>query len=100
MAEVVRDFLQLAGLELKGKAKFNPFRRGIVTFRDKSHKQQAELIEGDPRYGQIVCRCETVTEAEIVQALHRPVPCTTIDGVKRRTHAGMGRCQAGSARRG
>lgn len=95
VAEVVRDFLQLAGLELKGKAKFNPFRRGIVTFRDKSHKQQAELIEGDPRYGQIVCRCETVTEAEIVQALHRPVPCTTIDGVKRRAHAGMGRCQAG-----
>lgn len=95
VAEVVRDFLQLAGLELKGKKKFNPYRQGIVTFRDKSREQQAELIEHDPRYGQIVCRCETVTEAEIVQALNRSVPCTTIDGVKRRTRAGMGRCQAG-----
>lgn len=95
VAEVVRDYLQMAGLELKGKKKFNPFRKGIVTFRDKSHEEQARLIQEDPRYGQIVCRCETVTEAEIVQALNRPISCTTIDGVKRRTRAGMGRCQAG-----
>lgn len=100
LAEMVRDFLQLAGLELKGKSKFNPYRQGIVTFCDKSREQQAELIEHNPRYGRIVCRCETVTEAEIVQALNRPVPCTTVDGVKRRTHAGMGRCQAGFVHRG
>ncbi|HKM38873.1 MAG TPA: NAD(P)/FAD-dependent oxidoreductase [bacterium] len=95
IAQVVSDFLQVAGLELVGKAKFNPFRHDIVTFRDKDPEEQARLIQSDPRYGQIVCRCETVTEAEIVQALERPIPCLTIDGVKRRTHAGMGRCQAG-----
>jgi glycerol-3-phosphate dehydrogenase len=95
VAEEIRDYLQAAGLELNGKKKFNPYRKRLVTFRELSREEQAELIAEDPRYGQIVCRCETVTEAEIVQALHRPVPCTTMDGVKRRTRAGMGRCQAG-----
>lgn len=95
VAEEVRDHLQAAGLPLEGKKKFNPYRKRPVTFRELSREEQAALIEKDPRYGQIVCRCETVTEAEIVAALHRPVPCTTMDGVKRRTRAGMGRCQAG-----
>ncbi|MDK2855270.1 MAG: glycerol-3-phosphate dehydrogenase [Bacillota bacterium] len=95
VAEEVRDHLQEAGLELHGKKKFNPYRKRITPFRELSREEQAKLIEQDPRYGQIVCRCETVTEAEVVQALHRPVPCTTMDGVKRRTRAGMGRCQGG-----
>ena len=49
----------------------------------------------NPAYGNIICRCETVTEAEILDALHRPVPAKSLDGVKRRTRTGMGRCQAG-----
>lgn len=53
------------------------------------------LIEKDPAWGRIVCRCEKVTEAEIVEAIHSPVPATTVDAVKRRTRAGMGRCQGG-----
>lgn len=54
-----------------------------------------ELVRQDEAWGRIVCRCEKVTEAEIVQAIHSPVPATTIDAVKRRTRAGMGRCQGG-----
>jgi glycerol-3-phosphate dehydrogenase len=60
-----------------------------------TREKQAELVAEDPRWGHIICRCETVTEAEIVAALHSPVPCTTVDGVKFRTRAGAGRCQGG-----
>lgn len=58
-------------------------------------KELQALIQKDPRYGKIVCRCETVSEGEIIDALHRPIPVNTLDAVKRRTRAGMGRCQAG-----
>ena len=53
------------------------------------------LVKQDEAWGRIVCRCEKVTEAEIVRAIHSPVPATTVDAVKRRTRAGMGRCQGG-----
>ena len=58
-------------------------------------EERQEAIAADPAYGSIVCRCEVVTEAEILEAIRRPVGATTIDGVKRRTRAGMGRCQGG-----
>lgn len=58
-------------------------------------EERREAIAQNPAYAQIVCRCETVTEAEIVQAIHRPIPATTVDAVKRRTRAGTGRCQGG-----
>ena len=60
-----------------------------------SDEEKAALIAKDPRYGRIICRCETITEGEILAALHSEVPATTIDGVKRRAGAGMGRCQGG-----
>lgn len=53
------------------------------------------MIAEDHRYGHIICRCETITEAEIVNAIHGKIPARTVDAVKRRTRAGMGRCQAG-----
>ena len=52
-------------------------------------------MAADPRYGQIICRCETITEGEIVNAIHRPIGAKTMDAVKRRVRAGMGRCQSG-----
>ena len=58
-----------------------------------SEKQKA--IEDNHLYGRVICRCETVTEGEIVDAIHEPVGARTLDGVKRRTRAGMGRCQGG-----
>ena len=57
--------------------------------------QKDALIAADPLYGKIICRCEQVTEAEILQAIHRPVGAKSIDAIKRRVRAGMGRCQGG-----
>lgn len=53
------------------------------------------LIETDPLYGRVICRCEQITESEIIQAIRRPVGARTVDAVKRRVRAGMGRCQGG-----
>lgn len=64
-------------------------------FSAMSEKERRSAYENDPDYGRIVCRCEQVTEAEIRQAIRRPQGATTLDGVKRRTRAGMGRCQSG-----
>ena len=64
-------------------------------FCEMSAQERAQAVAENPLYGNVVCRCEVVTEAEIREAIHRPVGATTIDGVKRRTRAGMGRCQGG-----
>ena len=77
------------------KADFVPTRTGIALFCRADDTARAQLIKKDPLYGNIVCRCCTVTEAEIVSAIHSPIPATTSDAIKRRTGAGMGRCQSG-----
>ena len=64
-------------------------------FRYLSAKEKTALIRENPLYGRVICRCETVTEGEIVEALHRPIVPTSIDAIKRRCNAGMGRCQGG-----
>ncbi|MHC1748766.1 MAG: NAD(P)/FAD-dependent oxidoreductase [Cellulosilyticaceae bacterium] len=74
---------------------FNPKRQGIIRFHERSYKEQEELIKQNPAYSKIVCRCESITEAEIVDALTRPLGAKDLDGIKRRTRAGAGRCQAG-----
>ena len=58
-------------------------------------EERAKLIEKNKAYGRIVCRCETITEGEILDAIHAPAGARDVDGVKRRTRAGMGRCQGG-----
>ena len=63
--------------------------------KNLSEKELNEKISKNPKWGRIICRCETVTEAEIVNAIHSPLPATTVDAVKRRVRAGMGRCQGG-----
>lgn len=83
------------GLELIHKKNFNPYRMSIKRFKNLSAKEQDELIAKDPRYGHVICRCETVTEAEIVEAIHRNPGAWSVDAVKRRLRAGMGRCQGG-----
>ena len=72
-----------------------PYRKKGKPFREMDAEEQKAALEKNPLYGNIVCRCEVVTEAEIVEAIHRPVPAMSIDSVKRRTRAGMGRCQGG-----
>ena len=77
------------------KTDFDPCRPAPVRFREMSTEERKALIEKDKRYGRIICRCETVTEGEIIDAIRGPVGATDMDGVKRRTRAGMGRCQSG-----
>jgi glycerol-3-phosphate dehydrogenase len=86
------ELLRMAGLRLIQKPSFNPYRKKIKKIRDSSLTEIAELVRGDSRYGHAVCRCENVSEAEIVDAVRRGA--TTLDGIKFRTRAGMGRCQS------
>lgn len=81
--------------ELKEKTSYVKERKGIIRFADLSVKEQEALIRENPAYGRMICRCEKVTEGEILEAVRRPLGATTMDGIKRRTRAGMGRCQAG-----
>ena len=90
----VRDIM--TGLtELREKKEFCEHRKRITRISELSREEQNGLIQENPAYGQIVCRCEGVTMGEILDAIHRPLGATTLDGIKRRTRAGMGRCQAG-----
>ncbi|MCL2487474.1 MAG: NAD(P)/FAD-dependent oxidoreductase [Oscillospiraceae bacterium] len=74
---------------------FEPVRPPVRRFREMTPEQQNRLIAENPLYGHIVCRCETVSEGEIVDAIRRPAGATTVDGIKYRTRAGLGRCQSG-----
>ncbi len=74
---------------------FNPVRKGIVRANELLFEERNELIRQNPDYGEIVCRCEQISRGEVLDALHRSVPCDTVDGVKRRVRPGMGRCQGG-----
>ena len=94
-AEFVAGLLREQGLALRERPAFSPVRKGPVRFHQLTRTQQKELIAKDPAYGQIVCRCETVTLGEIRDAIRAPAGARDVDGVKRRTRAGMGRCQGG-----
>ncbi len=96
IAEKVVEILKNEGLVLVEKKDFNPTRKHrIPILRELSMEDKNRLIEKNPSYGKIICRCEQVSEGEIIDAIHSPIPATTIDAIKRRTRAGMGRCQGG-----
>ncbi len=82
-------------LGAKKKDNFIATRKGIPSMSLASAEERQKLIAKNPLYANVVCRCELVTEGEILDAIHRPLGATTLDGIKRRTRAGMGRCQAG-----
>ncbi|MCR5162336.1 MAG: NAD(P)/FAD-dependent oxidoreductase [Lachnospiraceae bacterium] len=84
-----------AYLKLEKKENVIRYTRSGKAFHDMTDSEREEAVRNDPLHGNIVCRCEMVTEAEIREAIHRPVGAKTIDAVKRRTRAGMGRCQGG-----
>ena len=98
-APAIAEMIEGIMLELTGgldkKADYNPIRPEPVRFRHMSTEERAKLIEKNKAYGRIVCRCETITEGEILDAIHAPAGARDVDGVKRRTRAGMGRCQGG-----
>lgn len=117
-AEDARGFFDVAGIESPGLScapavgeyvaelvnasypaepnlEFEPRRKGIPNMAEASEEERKALIAENPAYANVICRCELVTEAEIVAAINRPLGATTLDGIKRRTRAGMGRCQSG-----
>jgi glycerol-3-phosphate dehydrogenase len=93
IAEYVIELLREAGLALDERPDYNPRRVSIPRFAHLSRPDQEALIAQDPRYGNVICRCETVTEGEIVAACHAVIPARTYDALKRRTRIGSGRCQ-------
>ena len=95
VAERMDALLHEAGIALPEKPGWNPLRERPVDFDSESTEHKRALIERDPAWGRIVCRCETVPEAEIVEAIHRTPGAVSVEGVKRRCRAGMGRCQSG-----
>ena len=93
---IARDLAELLASRLNAPAREDYVdSRSVLRFRNLSADQRAEAIRHNPLYGRVICRCETITEGEIVDALHSPIPPVSIDGVKRRCNAGMGRCQGG-----
>lgn len=87
---------EVAGaLNLKNNPKFNGKRKGILNPSTMSVEERNALIKQNPAYGQIICRCESISEGEILDAIHRTLGARSLDGIKRRTRAGMGRCQSG-----
>jgi glycerol-3-phosphate dehydrogenase len=93
IVEMVLDTLKAEGLDLGERSDFRPFREPIVHPLRAPSSNAEELIADDRRYGHVVCRCEHVTESEILEAIRRGAE--TLDGIKYRARAGMGRCQGG-----
>ena len=94
IAPDILKMLENSGLTLEAKEDIVD-ERHIDRFKHLSHEDREKLVEKNPAFGKIICRCETITEGEIINAVHRPIPATSIDAVKRRCNAGMGRCQGG-----
>ena len=90
VADLVREML-----DLQKKENFIATRKGILNPAELSLEERNALIQENPAYGQIICRCESISEGEILDAIHRPLGARSLDGVKRRVRAGMGRCQGG-----
>jgi glycerol-3-phosphate dehydrogenase len=89
------DILREEGASMEEKEGFNPYRKKPVVMSKLRVDEKKEIIEKNPQYGKIVCRCEQVTEGEVLDAIHATLPALNIDAIKRRTRAGMGRCQGG-----
>lgn len=94
VGEEAVKLLEGAGLSAPLKENFVKTRKKI-RFKELSNEEKAELVKNNPAYGRVICRCETITEGEIIAACHEIIPPCSIDGVKRRAGSGMGRCQGG-----
>ncbi len=95
IAKYVVEELVSKKIALKKNESFNGTRKADYFFKDLSMEEKNAIIKKDPSYGKIVCRCEQITEGEIVRAIRDNPPAKNVDAVKRRTRAGMGRCQGG-----
>jgi glycerol-3-phosphate dehydrogenase len=95
VAEMCRESAERFVKEVQPNPRFDPVRKGPVRLKQMRDEERAALIRRNPSYGRIVCRCEEISEGEIRDALRAPLPVNTLDGIKRRTRGGMGRCQGG-----
>jgi glycerol-3-phosphate dehydrogenase len=95
IAQQVIELMKDAGEIFIEKKDWDPIRPARPQFRHMSHQDRQTLIEKDGRYGRVVCRCENITEGEIVAEINGPIPAHTYDAIKRRTWLGTGRCQGG-----
>lgn len=95
IAERIVEILANEGLNLVKKPDYTPIRKPILNFKELTDREKAKILKENPLYGNVICRCETVTEAEIVESIRRSAGARNLDGVKRRVRAGMGRCQSG-----
>ncbi len=95
IAEYVVNIMKQQGLNLAENPNYNPIRKSMHAFYEASIEEKNKMIKNNPAYGRIVCRCESITEGEIVDAICRNPKATDLDGIKRRTRAQMGRCQGG-----
>lgn len=95
IAEYVEEMLLADGLKAEKKADYIATRKPAHAFREMNTEEKNQVIRQNPAYGRIVCRCEGITEGEIVEAIHTNPGATDVDGIKRRTRSGMGRCQGG-----
>lgn len=97
IAVMVEKLVRAQNLELDftPKANYEKGRKAPVMLAELSYDERNALIEKEPAYGEIICRCESISKGEIKDAIHRPVPATNMDAIKRRVRAGMGRCQGG-----
>jgi glycerol-3-phosphate dehydrogenase len=94
---IALDAAKWAGthLPLRANEQFHPERRAAVIFNELLPEEQADLVDADPDYGQIICRCESITRREILEAIHNPLGAKTLGAIKYRSRATMGRCQGG-----
>ena len=95
IAKYLVNILKNEGLALAEKADWNPNRKNLHAFAQMDDAEKNAVIQADPAYGKIVCRCEQISEGEILEAIRMNPPARDMDGVKRRTRSGMGRCQGG-----
>lgn len=95
IAQYVVEMLKGDGFELSLSESFSGERRPMHYFREASLEEKNEIIKNDPEFAHVICRCETVTAGEIIEAIRTNPKPTTVDGIKRRTRASMGRCQGG-----
>jgi glycerol-3-phosphate dehydrogenase len=95
--DVAKDIIERLQkrMPVKEKVNWQPKRKGIPRLAQMSLEERVRLIKQNPDYGEIICRCEEISKGEIIDALHSPIRVDTVDGIKRRVRAGMGRCQGG-----
>jgi glycerol-3-phosphate dehydrogenase len=95
ISEMVMELLESQGLKFNRKPRYEIKRKNVTPFNDLEYEDKMKVLEGNPLYGRIICRCEGITEADIINSIRRPLGAKTVDSVKRRIRPGGGRCQGG-----